>query len=101
MFETPGGLMNGALAALGITRLPVWFADAHAAWLAARNVLTLTITEPSTSSPPARPAAGAAYLDQVRDVQLSQDQLVCHNLPGKGCVFSINLPRVPVPAPVD
>jgi dienelactone hydrolase len=42
----------------------------QAAWLAARNVLTLTITEPSTSSPPARPAAGAAYLDQVRDVQV-------------------------------
>jgi len=33
MFETPGGLMNGALAAIGITRMPVWFADAHAAWL--------------------------------------------------------------------
>jgi dienelactone hydrolase len=41
-----------------------------AALLAARNVVTLTITEPSTSSPPA-PAAGAlAILRQVRDAQI-------------------------------
>jgi signal transduction histidine kinase len=33
--------------------------------------------------------------------EANHGQLVCHNLPGKGCVFSINLPRVPVPAPVD
>ena len=42
--------------------------------LAARNVVTLTITEPSTSSPPARAAGGAAaslkqiQATQVRDV---------------------------------
>jgi dienelactone hydrolase len=46
----------------------------RARWLAGRNVVTLTITEPSTSSPPARAAGGAAALleriqaAQVRDV---------------------------------
>jgi dienelactone hydrolase len=43
----------------------------EAAWLAARNVVTLTITEPSTSKPP-RPLAGggAAILREVRDVEV-------------------------------
>jgi dienelactone hydrolase len=42
----------------------------EAAALAARNVVTLTITEPSTSSPP-RPAAGAvSVLKQVRAAQI-------------------------------
>jgi uncharacterized protein len=43
---------------------------AQAAWLAARNVVTLTITEPSTSSPPAQPTSEAAFVKQVRDVQV-------------------------------
>jgi dienelactone hydrolase len=43
---------------------------APAAWLGARNVVTLTITEPSTSSPPAQPASEAAFVRQVRDVQV-------------------------------
>jgi dienelactone hydrolase len=42
----------------------------QAAWLAARNVVTLTITEPSTSNPPAQPATEAAFVGQVRDVQV-------------------------------
>ena len=43
----------------------------QAAWLAARNVVTLTITEPSTSSPPAPvPGGAAATLRQIRDVQV-------------------------------
>jgi dienelactone hydrolase len=43
----------------------------EAAWLAARNVVTLTITEPSTSSPPAPTAAGpVAILRQLRDTQV-------------------------------
>lgn len=43
---------------------------AEAAWLAARNVVTLTITEPSTSNPPL-PAGGAvAALRQIRDLQV-------------------------------
>jgi dienelactone hydrolase len=41
-----------------------------ARWLAARNVVTLTITEPSTSSP-ARPAGGAAaVLEQIKARQI-------------------------------
>jgi dienelactone hydrolase len=43
---------------------------AQAAWLAARNVVTLTITEPSTSSPPAQVTTEAAFVRQVRDVQV-------------------------------
>ena len=43
---------------------------AQAAWLAARNVVTLTITEPSTSSPPAQPKNEDAFVRQVRDVQV-------------------------------
>ena len=44
---------------------------AQAAWLAARNVVTLTITEPSTSSPPApAPGGAAATLRQIRDLQV-------------------------------
>jgi dienelactone hydrolase len=43
---------------------------AQAAWLAARNVVTLTITEPSTSSPPAQAATEAAFVRQVGDVQV-------------------------------
>jgi dienelactone hydrolase len=39
--------------------------------LAGRNVVTLTITEPSTSSPPARdPGGAAAVLKQIRAVQI-------------------------------
>ncbi len=42
-----------------------------AAWLAARNVVTLTITEPSTSHPPAAVAGGpAAALRQIRNAQV-------------------------------
>jgi dienelactone hydrolase len=42
-----------------------------AAWLSARNVVTLTITEPSTSNPPAPVPGGAvAALRQIRDVQV-------------------------------
>jgi uncharacterized protein len=40
-----------------------------AVWLAARNVVTLTITEPSTSAPPP-PATGAGLLTRARDVQV-------------------------------
>jgi dienelactone hydrolase len=43
---------------------------AQAAWLAARNVVTLTITEPSTSSPPAQPTTESAFVKQVREVQV-------------------------------
>ena len=44
---------------------------AQAAWLAARNVVTLTITEPSTSNPPAPVLGGAtATLVQIRDLQV-------------------------------
>lgn len=43
---------------------------AQAAWLAARNVVTLTITEPSTSSPPAQTTTEAAFVRQVRDEQV-------------------------------
>jgi dienelactone hydrolase len=42
----------------------------QAAWLAARNVVTLTITGPSTSSPPAAGAQGASLLKQARTVQV-------------------------------
>ncbi|MFZ1880442.1 MAG: hypothetical protein WAU41_09770, partial [Gaiellaceae bacterium] len=43
----------------------------EAEWLAARNVVVLTITEPSTSSPPAPASAGpAAILGQLRDRQV-------------------------------
>jgi dienelactone hydrolase len=43
----------------------------EAEWLAARNVVALTITEPSTSSPPAPASAGpAAVLRQIRDTQV-------------------------------
>jgi signal transduction histidine kinase len=30
--------------------------------------------------------------------EANEGQLVSHNLPGKGCIFTLNLPRVPVPA---
>jgi dienelactone hydrolase len=43
----------------------------QARWLAARGVVTLTITEPSTSSPPAATAAGPlAVLRRIRDAQV-------------------------------
>jgi dienelactone hydrolase len=43
----------------------------EAEWLAARNVVVLTITEPSTSNPPAPASAGpAAILGQLRDTQV-------------------------------
>ena len=43
----------------------------EASWLAARNVVTLSITEPSTSNPPAATAgSAAAILKQIRDVQV-------------------------------
>ena len=43
----------------------------EARWLAARGVVTLTITEPSTSNPPVRAAGGAAaILKQIRAVQV-------------------------------
>jgi dienelactone hydrolase len=43
----------------------------QAGWLAARNVVTLTITEPSTSSPPARGRGGPReILEQVRAAQV-------------------------------
>jgi dienelactone hydrolase len=43
----------------------------EAGWLAARNVVTLTITEPSTSNPPASAAGGAsAVLRQIRGTQV-------------------------------
>src|SRR4051812_27284904 len=38
-----------------------------AAWLAARGVVTLTITEPSTAHPPSDQAQGVAYLKVQRD----------------------------------
>jgi dienelactone hydrolase len=44
---------------------------AEAAWLAARNVVTLTITEPSTSHPPTPIPGAAATLRQLRDLQVS------------------------------
>jgi dipeptidyl aminopeptidase/acylaminoacyl peptidase len=40
----------------------------QAAWLAARNVVTLTITEPSTSNPPAQVTTEGEFVRQVRDV---------------------------------
>ncbi len=43
---------------------------AQAAWLAARNVVTLTITEPSTSNPPAQVTTESEFVRQVRDVQI-------------------------------
>jgi uncharacterized protein len=43
---------------------------AQAAWLAARNVVTLTITEPSTSNPPAQVTTESGFVRQVRDVQV-------------------------------
>jgi dienelactone hydrolase len=43
----------------------------EAGWLAARNVVALTITEPSTSNPPTPASAGpAAILRQIRDTQV-------------------------------
>jgi dienelactone hydrolase len=42
----------------------------QAAWFAARNVVTLTITEPSTSNPPAQVTTEAEFVRQVRDVQV-------------------------------
>jgi dienelactone hydrolase len=43
----------------------------EAEWLAARNVVVLTITEPSTSNPPAPASTGpAAILGQLRDTQV-------------------------------
>jgi predicted esterase len=39
-----------------------------AAWLAARNVVTLTITAPSTAHPPPAPTGPKAAIDQQRDV---------------------------------
>ena len=42
----------------------------QAAWLAARNVVTLTLTEPSTANPPP-PADSLAAAEQTRDVQAS------------------------------
>jgi cephalosporin-C deacetylase-like acetyl esterase len=39
-----------------------------AAWLAARNVVTLTLTEPSTAHPPAQATEPGAAIDQQRDV---------------------------------
>jgi dienelactone hydrolase len=43
----------------------------EAEWLAARNVVVLTITEPSTSNPPAPATTGAtSILEQVRDTQV-------------------------------
>jgi dienelactone hydrolase len=41
-----------------------------AVWLAARNVVTLTITEPSTSAPPAQ-ATGRKLLTETRDAQVA------------------------------
>jgi dienelactone hydrolase len=41
-----------------------------AVWLAARNVVTLTITEPSTSAPPAQ-ATGRKLLAETRDSQVA------------------------------
>ena len=43
---------------------------AQAAWLAARNVVTMTITEPSTSNPPAQVTTESEFVRQVRDVQV-------------------------------
>jgi dienelactone hydrolase len=43
----------------------------QAGWLAARNVVTLTITEPSTSNPPTSAVGAIAVLNQVRDAQVS------------------------------
>jgi uncharacterized protein len=43
----------------------------QAAWLAARNVVTLTITEPSTANPPAPAGTLAGQLRQVREVQVA------------------------------
>jgi dienelactone hydrolase len=43
----------------------------QAGWLAARNVVTLTITEPSTSNPPTSAVGANAVLNQVRDAQVS------------------------------
>lgn len=40
---------------------------APAAWLAARGVVTLTVTEPSTAHPPV-PVTGPALIDQQRDL---------------------------------
>jgi dienelactone hydrolase len=40
---------------------------APAGWLAARGVVTLTLTQPSTAHPPA-PASGVAILDQQREI---------------------------------
>jgi dienelactone hydrolase len=42
----------------------------QAAWLAARNVVTLTITEPSTSDPPAQPTTTRALIEATRQVQV-------------------------------
>src|SRR5262245_60981229 len=42
----------------------------QAAWLAARNVVTLTITEPSTANAPIPVKSLAGQLRQVRDVQV-------------------------------
>jgi dienelactone hydrolase len=42
----------------------------QAAWLAARNVVTLTITEPSTSDPPAQPTSQRQLLTLTRQVQV-------------------------------
>ena len=43
----------------------------QAAWLAARNVVTLTLTEPSTSSAPVPADSLSGRLRQVRDVQVN------------------------------
>ena len=42
----------------------------QAAWLAARNVVTLTLTEPSTAYAPVAVTSPAGQLRQVRDVQV-------------------------------
>lgn len=42
----------------------------RAIWLAGRNVVTLTITEPSTANPPTPAAAPRAILRQLRDSQV-------------------------------
>jgi len=43
---------------------------AQAAWLAARNVVTLTLTEPSTSDPPAQPTSQRQLLTLTKKVQV-------------------------------
>jgi dienelactone hydrolase len=43
----------------------------QASWLAARNVVTLTLTEPSTANPPAPASSLPAQLRQLREVQVA------------------------------